>query len=249
MYIRPKNHKQLCQNNFITKAKIKHSDKYSYHLVKFETNKTKVSIVCAIHGEFLQRPNDHLSGYGCQKCGQIKSHKITTKTACAFIHQATIKHKSKYTYNNFKYINALQKSHITCKKHGDFEQAPNDHLKGQGCPKCHASTGEIAIESYLQENRIDYLAQYRNPNCKNKKALPFDFAIKKNDNVVGLIEYQGIQHFEEREHFGKENFLMTQYRDQIKIKFCLENNIPLLAIPYTAKKEIPMLLKKFIASI
>ncbi len=33
--------------------------------------KTKVTIICREHGEFEQRPNSHLRGSGCPKCGTI----------------------------------------------------------------------------------------------------------------------------------------------------------------------------------
>ena len=36
--------------------------------------------------------------------------------------------------NTFKVI-------ITCPEHGDFFQTPNNHLKGQGCPKCVVPIG------------------------------------------------------------------------------------------------------------
>ena len=31
---------------------------------------TKVCIICPIHGEFWQKPNYHLSGYGCKQCNE-----------------------------------------------------------------------------------------------------------------------------------------------------------------------------------
>mgnify|MGYP003304460647 CR=1 FL=1 len=37
----------------------------------------KVCIICPIHGEFWQTPNDHLSGYGCPECGKISKKKYT----------------------------------------------------------------------------------------------------------------------------------------------------------------------------
>ena len=46
------------------------------------------------------------------------------------------KHGDKYDYKKFEYINNSTKSIITCPIHGDFEMRPNDHMCGQGCPKC-----------------------------------------------------------------------------------------------------------------
>ena len=57
-----------------------------------------------------------------------------------FKDKATAIHNGKYTYDNFVYIGALKKSFITCLEHGDFEQRPDNHLSGRGCPDC-AETG------------------------------------------------------------------------------------------------------------
>lgn len=37
-------------------------------MVQFTKAKDKVIIVCKTHGQFLQTPNNHLTGYGCPKC-------------------------------------------------------------------------------------------------------------------------------------------------------------------------------------
>ena len=55
-------------NNFIEKAKKIHGDKYDYSKVKYKLQNEKVTIICPEHGEFLQTPHNHLSGYGCPEC-------------------------------------------------------------------------------------------------------------------------------------------------------------------------------------
>jgi hypothetical protein len=54
---------------FINRAELIHNGKYDYSKVEYNSNKIKVSIICKIHGEFLQRPQHHLIGIGCPKCG------------------------------------------------------------------------------------------------------------------------------------------------------------------------------------
>ena len=61
--------RRLTKEEFIEKARQVHGDKYDYSKVEYKNNKTKICIVCPIHGEFWQRPNDHLNGRGCDKCG------------------------------------------------------------------------------------------------------------------------------------------------------------------------------------
>lgn len=60
--------KKMDKKSFIEKARKIHGDKYDYSKVEYKGNKVKVCIVCHEHGEFWQRPNDHLSGHGCDIC-------------------------------------------------------------------------------------------------------------------------------------------------------------------------------------
>ena len=62
-------------DEFIEKASIKHNNKYDYSKVDYINSKTKVKIICPIHGEFLQDPSNHLTGNACPICGSIKSKK------------------------------------------------------------------------------------------------------------------------------------------------------------------------------
>ena len=47
-----------------------HNNKYDYSKVEYSSNKVKVCIICSIHGEFMQTPNDHIGGHGCRKCSE-----------------------------------------------------------------------------------------------------------------------------------------------------------------------------------
>lgn len=53
-----------------------------------------------------------------------------------FINKAIAKHGNKYRYDKTYYVNSSTPVTITCPEHGDFNQTPNEHLKGCGCPKC-----------------------------------------------------------------------------------------------------------------
>jgi hypothetical protein len=49
-----------------------HNSKYDYSSTIYESSVSKVIIKCPIHGEFLQRPVDHIRGHGCPHC--MESH-------------------------------------------------------------------------------------------------------------------------------------------------------------------------------
>lgn len=145
---------KLTTEDFIKKARGVHGDKYDYSKVEYVNNQTKVCIICKKHGEFWQRPLDHLKGHECSDCGKIKNVASRKKTLEQFIDEARKVHGDKYDYSNVKYDNTSTKVCIICKEHGEFWQAPYSHLNGHGCPKC-AYKGDRQRHIYSQEEIID----------------------------------------------------------------------------------------------
>lgn len=139
-------------NYFINQCKEIHGERYDYSKVKYEKSKSVVIIKCKIHGYFKQYPNLHLLGCGCPSCAG-RPH-VTTKD---FIKRAREIHRNIYTYSLVKYVSAKRKVTITCKEHGEFQQTPDNHLKGRGCNKC-AKYGfnkkEKAILYYIKFNGL-----------------------------------------------------------------------------------------------
>ena len=123
--------KKHSTESFIAKAKTVHGQKYDYSKVEYKNNKTPVIIVCPIHGEFLQRPDSHLNGKGCDRCGG--TYKYTTEE---FIEKAKAIHHDKYDYSLVAYDGCDKPVTIVCPIHGKFEQTPSNHLSGHGCRKC-----------------------------------------------------------------------------------------------------------------
>ena len=110
-------------------------------------------------------------------------------------------------------------------------------VKSCGCLK--RSYGEIKIEELLKKMNIEYKTQYKIEECKNKRALPFDFAIFDNNQLLCLIEYQGDVHFISTGGWNTEEKLKErQKRDEIKRIFCKENNIKLIEILYTQLDDV-----------
>lgn len=129
--------KKLTTEEFIEKARDAHGDKYDYSDTEYVNTKTKLRIKCKTHGVFAQTPNKHLSGQGCSKCSN--KYQPTTEE---FIEKARGVHGDKYDYLNANYTSSKSLLKITCRAHGDFEQTPNSHLRGGGCPSCaHETSG------------------------------------------------------------------------------------------------------------
>ena len=102
---------------------------------------------------------------------------------------------------------------------------------------CLKSKGEQKISALLKENNILFQKQYSFADLKNnKKHYLFDFAvIDKDNNLLYLIEYDGIQHIDPKRQFGnnEETIEIIRKRDNIKNNYCFLNKIPLIRIPYT----------------
>lgn len=56
------------REQFIADAIAKHGDYYDYSKVDYKHGEQDVTIICPIHGEFQQRPQNHTWGFGCGKC-------------------------------------------------------------------------------------------------------------------------------------------------------------------------------------
>lgn len=62
--------RRLNTESFIQKALKIHGDRYNYSRVNYINSTTKVCIICPKHGEFYQKPDNHLQGQGCPCCKQ-----------------------------------------------------------------------------------------------------------------------------------------------------------------------------------
>ena len=167
---------------FIEKAHEIHGNKYDYSKVDYKKASEKVCIIChekdefgEEHGEFWQTPHDHLRNHGCPRCSG--RGKLTKEL---FIKKANRIHNNKYDYSKVGYINTKSKVTIICPEHGEFQQTPDNHLSGQGCPKCRyikaASSHKYpvkSVEKFIEDakkvhgNKYDY-SKFKYINNKTK---------------------------------------------------------------------------------
>lgn len=130
---------------WIRKARAKHGDRYDYSGTVYVHSMENLRIRCRKCNEvFFQRPCSHLEGYGCKTCGrQRAARKVAQKRRLSlsqFINRCRDIHGDTYGYQCVEYVNTGTKVAIRCKKHGVFEQTPENHIQGQGCPTCAAKT-------------------------------------------------------------------------------------------------------------
>ena len=109
------------------------------------------------------------------------------------------------------------------------------HTQSCGCMRY--SHGEQKIINILNENNIKYqTGESLGLILPSGYAARFDFYI----NNQYVIEYDGETHYCHNLHgwHNKEQLDAQQERDNIKTKYCLDNNIPLIRIPYWHYNEL-----------
>jgi hypothetical protein len=224
-----------CANNdyrytlsrFIDRANLVHKNKYDYSLIEHVDRRSYIDIICPIHGIFSKRTDSHIEGSGCSKCNKKINFMLSEKK---FIEKSKLIHNCFYDYSLVKYIGTNNYVKIICQKHGIFNQSPHNHMKGQGCPSCNESKGEKAIKEFLEKNNIKFIREKVFSDCRFKYPLPFDFYLPDYNTC---IEFNGKQHYEPIKYFGGiDYFKLINERDEIKSKYCNENNIRLIIIKY-----------------
>lgn len=154
--------KKLTTDIFIERATAIHGDKYDYSLTEYFGRKTKLLVICRVHGAFYIRPDRHLYGGGCVKCIIVRR----TKPFDIFLGQCYEVHGDRYDYSMSEYIGTNDKITIICRLHGKFFQTPYEHLRGRGCRKCGTAISSASIRkdtayfidtcSKVHNNKYDY---------------------------------------------------------------------------------------------
>lgn len=147
----------MSKEEFITKAKAVHGDKYDYSETNVYTNE-KIKIYCKNCNRFFyQSKNAHLQGKNCNLCS--KNHRYTQEE---FIEKVKKIHGNKYDFSETFYKKAEEKVKVfcnECKKY--FYTTPSALLQGRGCQKCASTI--ITWEEFLKrsiekhENKYEYI--------------------------------------------------------------------------------------------
>ena len=92
------------------------------------------------------------------------------KTKREFIKDARKIHGRKYNYSKVNYIDNKTKIIIICKKHGEFLQIPNSHLKNHGCSRVIGNNNKTTKEFIKDAEKIHgERYDYSKVNYKNAK--------------------------------------------------------------------------------
>lgn len=118
----------------------------------------------------------------------------------------------------------------------------NGKVKSCGCVK---SVSEQIVQEMFENNNIIFKSQYRFEDCRNINPLPFDFVIfDTNKNIIFALELDGIHHYIEQDNFN--NLEYVKNNDNIKNKYCADNDIDLIRIPYYEFNNLSKIIKELL---
>ena len=186
---------------------------------------------------------------GNEKVVDLADLKRGHTTSCGCLNKEIVSKNTlkDLTGQTFGYLQVLERdtnyygkgvgAHWVCKctKCGTIKTMSSNTLiqgSAQSCC-CQKSKGEIKIANILNEWQINFISEYKFPDYKNRR---YDFALlNKNNEVVRLIEFDGIQHYNtpRANHWAATSSLEeTQKRDAEKNQIAKEKGIELIRIPY-----------------
>jgi hypothetical protein len=223
---------KLTTKEVIKRSKKTHGYKYNYKKCNYISDKHKIIITCFIHGEFQQRPINHMNGDGCPKCKADKIGNACRDTIPNFIKKAIEVHGDKYDYSTITdYINRFTHIEIGCKKHNwVFKQRPGDHLSGNGCKKCVSIGYSKSAIKWLDqiskknnifiihaENKGEHSIQYKCKRTNTVKRIVVDGYHKESRTVY---EYHGCYfHGHPPKHCLKKGYPSDQVNTKVKKTF------------------------------
>jgi hypothetical protein len=160
--------------SFIVKARAIHGEFYDYSLTEYILCNIPVKIICPIHGQFEQRPNNHVDQqHGCPKCGiesiqntprvkkeYEKDDPILVEKAQNFITNAIEKFgENRFDYSELLWNGPTGLMKIKCIKHNTiFNCSPGSHFTDftGNCPSCRGEEFIRKSKEKFGNDRFDY---------------------------------------------------------------------------------------------
>jgi hypothetical protein len=153
----------------IAEATEKHSSVYTYAGIYREVqdgvNILYIKPVCAVHGEWSCRANDHIAkGSKCPKCRDANRRYDNLYKLEDWLPKFAAAHGDRYTYLRVDKPKAYSPAVVTyvCSSHGEVTQVCSDHSDGHGCDSCGVSDGGYT-RTYSEQDWIA-LAAAKHPS-------------------------------------------------------------------------------------
>lgn len=209
-------------------------------LEPYQGRTKRIKMKCLIHEvESTKTPYEVICGRGCYWCGLEKLSAYQRKSQDKFVDELYSKYPTISLISG--YTAKTERANFHCNICDASWTDIADYVTRRGCPRCNSTSTESKVGKILQQYKINYIPQYSFNDCRDKRALPFDYYIPDH-NI--LIEYDGEQHYMPVNFGGisddeaGENLKITQLHDKIKTEYCNTNDIVLIRIPYWEKNNL-----------
>ncbi len=146
---------KMTTESFISASKVVHGEMFDYSQTRYENAKSKVKLICPIHGEFQITPSDHLYGQksGCQSCSGNRP-----LTEIEWIEKANDIHDSAYDYEHGQDWGTTRYITVNCRTHGPWRVLVSNHIyRESGCPICSPKGYNQNLPGYYYVNAIKNL--------------------------------------------------------------------------------------------
>lgn len=209
---------------------------------KYINSHSKLEFVCGECGSVYSASTNHVisrNQHICQKCSLIKKglrHRVHTDKVVAEFEKSGLvplfdtysgcDEKLKCIDNKGNHLFITYRSLAQRNKIGLHEYSIS------------MSRYESIVDRCLCDYGIHHSTQFVFDECRDKKVLRFDFAVYANDKDNApcvLIEVDGQQHYSPIAFGGGDAvdvFTGVVRRDSIKDKYCTDNGIKLIRIPF-----------------
>lgn len=171
--------KPISSQENILKFKSTHGDYYNYDKVIYLNSRTKVEIICPIHGSFFQLPNAHIKGNGCNICSKVRGdNKKLEDGRINFLNN--IKDIKNLDFSKIYYKGMNNTIEIICPIHGSKFVTPSNFLKSKKCPECSIKLGHdkniISEQEFIKRSNEIHNNKYQYKNYSN--------SIKKETEII-----------------------------------------------------------------
>lgn len=146
------------RESYLARFREAHGNKFKYGEIDYSGPVATIVVTCPDHGDFKTIVAGHVNGIGCAKCHFGIYDGPTFKAMADGVHG------DRYDYSNAEYTRCNEKVVIRCRVHGDFKQAPSEHVhQSQGCPRCAfvgPSKGQSEMFGFVRAIKPDAVMDY-----------------------------------------------------------------------------------------
>lgn len=177
--------RKISTKEFIDISNKAHNSKYDYAITEYTLSKSKVEIICPIHGRFSQIASDHMRGIGCKSCGsEISVSKLEIKWLDSLnIESVNRQYKiSKYIVDGYD-----PSTNTIYEFNGDFWHGnPNIHNPNDINPLTNSTFGKLYENTLNKESDLKSMGY----NVVSIWESDYKEMIKSNLLKVNIYKYE-----------------------------------------------------------